>query len=479
MSVRFLMLGAMLVLGFATLTPGAEPPIRALLLTGHNNHNWAFTSRVHKETLESTGLFLVDIAEDPELALSNAEALKKYRLFVIDFNDSHDPRPWDQMVKKNFARAVKAGTGVVAIHAANNAFKGWSEYEFMLGLMWRDGTGHGKFHEFDVDVLDPEHPITKGLAPFKKHPDELYHNLVNSQKTQPRLLMQAMSNKDSGGTGTVQPMAFTLQFGEGRIFATPLGHVWVGDQASKRSVLDPQFRALLARGSEWAATGRVSLPPTFADVRTHNSLSPDEQAEGWNLLFDGTSPSGLRGFKSDKFPDKGWVIKDATLVHTNQGGGGDLVTKDQFENFAFECEWKVAKGGNSGIIYRCDEDHKFPWETGREMQILDDENHNDGKKPKTRSGTMYDLFECRADVVRPFGEWNRSRITCNGTRIEHWLNGVRVVDIDTASDEYKAALAASKFPSMPDFGKPIKGHIALQDHGDEVAFRNIKVKVLK
>jgi hypothetical protein len=130
-------------------------------------------------------------------------------------------------------------------------------------------------------------------------------------------------------------------------------------------------------------------------------------------------------------------------------------------------------------MYRCDEKHNYPWETGREMQILDDERHADGKKPKTRAGTMYDIFACSADVARPAGEWNHARIVARGNHIEHWLNGVKVVDTDTGSDGYKQAHAQSKFPGMKDFGTTTRGVIALQDHGDDVWFRNLKVRELK
>ena len=130
-------------------------------------------------------------------------------------------------------------------------------------------------------------------------------------------------------------------------------------------------------------------------------------------------------------------------------------------------------------MYRCDEKHDYPWLTGAEMQVLDDAAHPDGKKPKTRAGTLYDIIACGADVVRPAGEWNQARALVVGTRIQHFLNGVKVVDIDTTSEEYKKAYKESKWPGMPTFGTTTSGHICLQDHGDEVAFRNIKVRKIK
>jgi type 1 glutamine amidotransferase len=484
MSARPLIAFASLLLSasFAAADQPSTTPIHALLITGHNNHNWPFTSRVHEDTLEATGRFVVDITDDPQTTLKDAAALKPYQLFILDYNDYGQPKPWGDEAQKNFTEAVRAGAGVISIHSADNAFKGWTEYEQMLGLMWRDGSGHGKFHSFDIETVDAEHPITKGLPAITNHPDELYHKLVNVQNTRPHLLMRAMDSKDIGGTGEFEPMAFTLEFGKGRVFATPLGHVWVGDNTGKASILDPQFRSLICRGAEWAATGSVTLPAKWADVRTHNTLTPAEAADGWTLLFDGSESSihdNFRGFKKDAFPTKGWVVRDGALVHMPQGGGGDIVTDSQYADFEFACDWKVTKGANSGIIYRCDETHGAPWETGPEMQILDDANHNDGKKPATRAGTFYDVIPCSADVARPAGEWNSARILCRGRHIEHWLNGIKVVDINLDSDDFKAALAKSKWPGMKDFATLPSGHIALQDHGDEVAFRNIKVKVLK
>lgn len=493
MIVRAALLSSFLVFSHcaSAASPGggasaaAEPisgPIRVLLITGRNNHNWPFTSRVHAETLEATGRFKVEITEDPEKVLGDAGRLKGIQLYVFDYNDIDSPQVWSEAARRNFVDAISAGAGLVAIHSANNAFKGppaWAEYEAMVGHMWREGAGHGRFHPFDVDIADADHPVTRGLSPLGQHPDELYHQLSNPQRATTHMLLRAMSAKESGGTGQIEPIAWTIGYGKGRSFVTTLGHVWKNDQASKRSVLDPQFRALLTRGAEWAATGAVTIPASFADVRAQNTLGADEKAAGWKLLFDGVSPIGLRGFKSDKFPEKGWSVQNGEIVHAAQGGGGDIVSSEEFSDFEFTCEWKVARGGNSGIMYRCDEKHNYPWETGREMQILDDEHHKDGQKPKTRAGTMYDLFECREDVVRPWGEWNKATVICKGSKVEHWLNDVKVVEIDTASDEYKKAHASSKFPSMKDFGTTTAGHIALQDHGDEVRFRNIKVRPLK
>jgi type 1 glutamine amidotransferase len=469
--------------------PPASPirpgPIQTLLITGHNNHNWQYTSRVHKETLEGTGRFQVDITEDPAATLADGAGLKKYQLFVLDYNDYHAAKRWGEpggAAEKNFAAAVQSGTGVCAIHSADNAFKGWKEYEQMLGLMWREGTGHAAFHAFDVQIVDKDHPITKGMSDFKARPDELYHKLVNSQKTSPHVLMQAMDDvKD--GSQQMEPMAFTLEYGKGRIFATPLGHVWTNDQKSKQTVVEGQFRALVARGAEWAATGAVTLGPMWKDIRTHNTLSGDELMTGWKTLFDGTKQSvdaNFRGYKQEKLPEKGWSVKEGALVHTpaSDGGGADIVTTAEFTDFEFECQWKAAKGANSGIMYRVTEKTEQPYESGPEMQVLDDAAHADSAK-KNLAGSYYDVFACLADVSRPAGEWNTARIVVKGNREQFFLNGVKVVDVDSTSEEYKKALAASKWAKVPTFNATRTGHIDLQSHGGEVWFRDIKVRELK
>jgi type 1 glutamine amidotransferase len=461
----------------ASLAMAAEP-IKTLLVTGHNNHNWQFTSRVHKETLEATGRFAVTVTDDPQTAMAPADALSNYQLIVLDYNDFHQPKRWGDAAEKNFLDAVNRGVGVVAIHSANNAFKGWAEYEKMIGLHWREGTGHGNFHEFKVTLTDREHPITKGLSDFTTS-DELYHNLKNPQSAPYRLLAQAFDSKDIGGSGKDEPMAITLEHGKGRIFATPLGHVWLNSDDQKVSVLNDGFRTLLVRGSEWAATGEVTLPSDWSDVRQHNTLTPEEKASGWVLLFDGESTEHFRGFRQPEFPTKGWRVENGTIFMPAKGGGGDICTRNEYSDFEFECEWKVSEGGNSGIMYRSTEDHTYPWETGREMQILDDARHVDGKSPLTRAGTLYALFPCAADVCRPAGHWNTARVVAKGTRLQHWMNGIKVVDVDTESAEYKEAHNKSKFTKMPDFGIPTKGVIALQDHGDDIWFRNIKVRELK
>jgi len=470
-------------------TPQGGDTIRALLLTGQQNHDWPYTSRVHKETLEATGRFTVDLSTTPTESLADAGALGAYKVFVLDYNG---PR-WGAQAEKNFLDAVRAGAGVVVIHASNNSFvsdkpeEDWPEYQKLVGLVWVKGTtGHGKFHPFDVKYTVRNHPITNGLPDMKAHPDELYHKLVNTQRSNAMPIATAFSSPEGGGTGQDEPMATVGSYGKGRVFHTALGHVWANSPEQHASVNDPQFKILLARGAEWAGTGRVSLAAAWefgqpgADAAPANTLSDAEKAAGWTLLFDGTKPAGFKSFKKAGFPDKGWEAVDGTLHVKAQGGGGDVVTAEEYENFEFACDWKVSPGANSGIIYlAAEEGFDYPWQTGPEMQILDNSRHVDGKSPLTSAGALYALIACPQDVTRPVGEWNTARIVKKGKRVEHWLNGVKVVEYDLGGVELKALISASKFKSMPAFATKNKGRIALQDHGDDVWFRNIKVREIK
>lgn len=461
------------VLSLSAVAMG-EPPIRTLLITGHNNHNWRYTSRLHHDTLEWTGRFEVDVTDTPESTLPQAAA--KYQLFVLDYNDFGNPKRWGEAAERAFIEAVRQGAGVVAIHSANNAFKGWAEYEAMLGLMWRDGTGHGDFHTFNITFTDREHPITRGLPDIMDHPDELYHGLVNSQNVKVHVLAEAFDDPKIRGRGGHEPMALTLTYGEGRIFATPLGHVWVGNEANKPSISDPQFKILLCRGAEWAATGKVTLGTTWTDAVDHNTLTPEERAEGWTLLFDGKTTNNFRGYKTNSFPDN-WIVENGTLRRPPGKAGPDLVTTEQFGDFELSCQFRVAPGGNSGIIYRATEDHSYAWETGPEYQVLDNLAHKEAR-PVNKCGALYDVFPSTLDVARPGGEWNHARIVVKGTRVEHWLNGYKIVEVDLGSPEAKEAIAGSKWAQYPDFGSRPRGHIAFQDHGDEVQYRAIKVRRL-
>jgi hypothetical protein len=207
-----------------------------------------------------------------------------------------------------------------------------------------------------------------------------------------------------------------------------------------------------------------------------NALSARERADGWRLLFDGSSLAGWRGLKTEQ-PGAGWRVADGALV--TSGKAGDLVTVEEFGDFELRAEWKVAEGSNSGIIYRVGLDEDATYRTGPEYQVLDNVKAEDNKRPNHLAAALYDLVAPPKDFTRPVGEWNVARIVVRGWHVEHWLNGEKTVDVDLASPAGKALIAGSKFKAMPKFATLLRGHIALQDHGDVVSFRNVKILELK
>jgi len=206
-----------------------------------------------------------------------------------------------------------------------------------------------------------------------------------------------------------------------------------------------------------------------------NQLSSSDTSAGWQLLFDGESLEHWRGFKQDTAPS-GWVIDDAAIHRA--GEGGDLVTREIYDDFELRLDWRVGIGANSGIFFNVTEDKNYVWETGPEFQILDDAGHPDGGSALTSAGANYALHAATVKAANTTGGWNRTRLVVQGNRVQHFLNDRLVVDYELLSPEWERLVAASKFASMPDYGRRSAGHIALQDHGDPVWFRNIAIRRL-
>ncbi|MCB9905931.1 MAG: DUF1080 domain-containing protein [Planctomycetes bacterium] len=214
--------------------------------------------------------------------------------------------------------------------------------------------------------------------------------------------------------------------------------------------------------------------PAVAQNAGVNRLSPLERDAGWRLLFDGETTAGWRGVASDAFPAEGWGVQDGALHHTE--GGGDIVTVGLYDEFELEFEWKVAPGANSGVKYMVAADASFAY--GPEYQVLDDDRHADAELASHRAASLYDLAAQQGGTVRPVGEYNRGRIVVRDGWIEHWLNGARVVRVETRGEAWDAAHEASKYADTPDFARTGAGRIALQDHGDEVWFRDLRIRAL-
>lgn len=200
-------------------------------------------------------------------------------------------------------------------------------------------------------------------------------------------------------------------------------------------------------------------------------------ASDWRPLFNGTDFTGWRGYKGAPVPSR-WRVEEGVIALATEGAGGDLVTSEEFGDFELELEWKVSEGGNSGIFYFVQEPEAAPytWATGLEMQVLDDARHSDGKLETHRAGALYDLIAPAKAAARPAGEWNQVRILVRDGTIEHWLNGERIVATRYGDAAWNAKVAGSKFKTMPHFAKVPRGRIALQDHGDRVWFRNIRIR---
>jgi hypothetical protein len=205
-------------------------------------------------------------------------------------------------------------------------------------------------------------------------------------------------------------------------------------------------------------------------------LSAEEVAAGFRPLFDGISTNGWRSFESESFPETGWVV-DGGELRLSQGGG-DIMTSEQFADFELRLEWKISAGGNSGIFYRVSGEGDAVYVTGPEMQVLDDALHPNGQSRLTSAGSNFGLHAAPAGIVHSAGEWNTVRIIVDGADVEHWLNGTKVVEYELWTDEWEALVAATKFADWPGYGRATRGYIALQDHGDVVAFRSIRIKEL-
>jgi len=217
------------------------------------------------------------------------------------------------------------------------------------------------------------------------------------------------------------------------------------------------FAALLAACS--------SLP-----VQAQDSAA---SATGWTVLFDGTSTDAFRNYQEETLSPK-WKVIDGALVRSDKGAG-DIITKDKFGAFELELDYKISPAGNSGIMYHVTEDNPKPWHSGPEIQIQDNSKGHDPQK----SGWLYQLYKSEKDATNPAGQWNKLRIVITPDKCEHHVNGVKYFEYVKGSDDWDQRVAASKFSKFENFGEATSGHIALQDHGNEVAFRDIRIRRLQ
>ena len=212
-----------------------------------------------------------------------------------------------------------------------------------------------------------------------------------------------------------------------------------------------------------------------------NTLTAEEKQAGWQLLFDGRTTAGWRGYRSDRMPES-WKVENGSLLARREKGksAGDIVTVNEYDDFELTLQWKMTPGGNSGVVYRASEELRNLWESGPEYQILDNAGHLDGLNRLASAGACYAVFAPAKDATRPLGKWNDTRIVARGKHVEHWLNGEKLLEYEVDSRTWQAHVKTSKFYltayGQGNWGRASKGHIALQDYGGAIEFRSIKIR---
>ena len=208
-----------------------------------------------------------------------------------------------------------------------------------------------------------------------------------------------------------------------------------------------------------------------------NTLAPVEAADQWRRLFDGKSLDAWRGYKDTPVPS-GWTVADGALVKDTPVA--DIVSKDEFGDFELELEWRIGEAGNSGVFYRGTEEYEHIYWSAPEYQLLDDAKAADNKTRLTCAGAAYALYPSPAGHLKPIGQWNATRIIARGPHVEHWLNGVKLVEYELWSPDWEAKVKESKFKDWPNFGRAKRGHFALQgDHEGSLGFRNIRIREIR
>jgi hypothetical protein len=221
---------------------------------------------------------------------------------------------------------------------------------------------------------------------------------------------------------------------------------------------------------------------TVTEAQTNNVLTAEEISTGWTSLFDGKTLKGWRAYKN--MENDSWEVVDGTLHckpfrDDSENKRSDLITTGQFENFEFRFDWKVAPQANSGVMYRVSEKLDEPYQTGPEYQLIDDEGYPGDLEKTQLTGAVYHMYSPGAEwKVNPPGEWNSSMIVVSGNNVQHWLNGRKVVEYELQSEDWKKRISTSKWKDFPEYGLTTKGHLDLQDHRNEVWFRNLKIRTL-
>ena len=480
--IFYYMTSRLLALALAAAGITSASPLRVLIVDGANNHDWEAGTRAIRSILEGSGRFKVDVSTYPA-----KPDFKGYDVVVSNFNGGHTASGtrWPREVEESLIAFVRNGGGFVSYHAANNAFLNWPEYNDMIGLLWREKSfgaglavvggktvavpkgqglapGHGPRHDFGMEVLDAEHPITRGLPKSWMHPSEQLTHGQHGPAEGLHVLTYAFSPVSQQG----EPMDWIRTYGKGRVYVTMLGHTWKNEQ--NLNLDDVNFQALLARGTEWAGSGAVTLPadlgwqPLIKDLKGWETRGN----AAWTLLPDGVLVGQRTHDRYGPFADdklfREWLNRQAWLY-----------TLKDYDEFDLHAEYWLPIGGNSGISIRdqsrahtaigeSDSERlelaRFkkttPAHIGYEIQILDDENE------KFPTGSLYGLVRSKTGLHQS-GKWNSMEIESRRGGIRVLVNGVLVA-------EGPGDLERSKV-----------GPIGLQLHDQFsfVMFRNVRVRV--
>ena len=483
-------ISAATLLLLAAAAPAAEPKLRVLIVDGVNNHDWATGTRNIKTILEGTGRFTVDVVTFPA-----TPDFKKYALVVNNFNSGHTPTStrWPRETEQALVDYVRGGGGLLVFHAANNAFLNWPEYNDMIGLGWRDPgfgdglaigaggqvvripkgsglpPGHGPRQDFQIQLLDKQHPITKGL------PDHWFHRseqLTHGQHG-PAQGLTVLTYAHSEVSHQGEPMDWVRDYGRGRVYTTMLGHTWKNE--ANPNFDDPNFQALLARGAEWAATGRVTLAPDLGWKPLFNGKNLDgwePRGESlWTVNPDGTL-LGQRDHPKPAAPfSTPWPVT-ATAYRDWLYRQAWLYTRREFTEFDLHLEYWLPVDGNSGVSIRDQsrahtaigepdaarpELAAFPKTTpahiGYEIQLID------GDRDKYPSGSVY-TFEAAKTGAQRKGEWNSMEIESRNELIRVRINGQIVAE----------------HPGDPQRSRTGPIGLQLHDQFTFMQFRNIRIR---
>lgn len=477
-----------------------QDPVSVLVVDGQNNHVWQETTPLIKQTLEGCGRFRVDVATSP----SAGGDMSKFQPNFSDYDvvvSNYNGEPWSEKTQQEFEKYVAGGGGFVCVHAADNSFPQWRAYNRMIGVggwggrsekdgpyvRWKEevkrftrdrspgrGGSHGKRVPFMVVVRDGNHPITRGLpSSFLQNHDELYAELRGPAENM-HVLATGFSAAGTGGSGEHEPLLMTIQFGSGRVFHTTLGH-------DIEAIKGVAFQVTLQRGTEWAATGDVTLPlvgseqlsddqPSLRDPASIQpetpSVIPDIDGKGWVPLFNGTSLDGW----SQKNGTATYRVEDGVIIGKTAEGSPNsfMCTEKDFADFELTFEVNDDPGLNSGVQIRSlsKADYKDGRVHGPQVEI---------ETAPGESGYVYSEGTGRAWITteQPIkdayqnDQWNRFVVRAQGDRIETWVNGQAIADIRDAESSRK-------------------GFIGLQVHGIEketgpfeVRWRDIRIRQLK